>query len=347
MRVNLKIMKRISMLLVFCTSINTFAWGYEGHRIIVEVAMRFLKERDHNPEVQKRMMKLLNVGPDGKPTGAQITPQMGVSFADEMRSNPNFDMIKNLHFMNIPFDVNDVLAFEASAGKDPNGDAFTAVQAIAKSLKEKNLNAVESVPALAQLNKSIPITPALEINLIDHFYGDTSQPFHLGDATTYGGNTIAVQSFGSVTNIHAAIDGILGSVRGGKSIEEVAGDLLASLTTKDIKELRQKSFIQFINETLPLRNQLLKFDHYVTVPVKPHGPPAPVDPSQPPAPTTQQAGVIDYVYVEKNLPIIDHQLMVSGVMLGLALEQIFTPERAKGPDIFRLSDKALSCKNLF
>lgn len=347
MKLDIKIMKRLSMLLVFCTSINAFAWGYEGHRIIVEVAMRFIKDRDHNPEVQKRMMKLLNVGPDGKPTGAQITPQMGASFADEMRSNPQFDVIKNLHFMNIPFDVNDVLAFEKRAAKDQSGDAFTAVQAIAKSLKEKNLKALNSVPSLVELNKVVPLTPAIEINLFDHFYGDTSQPFHLGDGATFGGNTIAVQSFGSNTNIHAAIDGILGSVRGGKSIEEVAGDLLARLTTKDIRELRQKSFIQFVNETLPLRNELLKFDHYVTVPIKQHGPPVAVDPTQPPAPTTQQAGVIDYAYVEKNLPLINRQLMASGVMLGLALEQIFTPERAKGPDIFRLSDQSMSCKNLF
>ncbi len=341
---NVNLLKFTCALLIFCTSLNTFAWGYEGHRIIVEVAMRFIKERDHNTEVQKRMMKLLNIGPDGKPLGSQIDPQMGASWADEMRSNPTYDVIKNLHFINIPFDVS---TYEAFQNKDPNGDAYTAVQALAKALKQSNPKALEDVKALSDLNKVAPITPATEINLFDHFFGDTSQPFHLGDDATFGGNLIPVQMFGQNTNIHSAIDGILGDLRGGKSIEEFADDLMRTLTTKDIKDIRQKSFLQFIDETLPLRNQLLKFDRYVTVPLRSQPTAAKPDPSAPPAPTTQQAGVIDYAYVERNMPIIKRQLMTSGVMLGLALEQIFTPERAKGPDIFRTSDQGLNCSALF
>lgn len=320
-----KFLRGILAIVAICFSLNALPWGYEGHRIVIQIAMDFLSQHFHNHLVLPKLMRILNKGPDGKPTGTHIDPEMVASFADEMRSNPDFDCIKILHFVNIP---KDVTSYRDYAAKNPQGDAVTAVMALGRYLKSNDISQVNQVPAFVELQQKVPMTQALALKLFIHFWGDLFQPLHLGYPEDMGGNAVDVVEQGRNTNLHSALDGILNP-----NITDptnYAKDLERMEATKDTQLDLKESLYNAVDDTLKIRDAFYHFTTFVTRNVKPD----PTKPPDPNAPTTVQVPVIDFAYIEHLRPLLESQLIKSGVMLAQAFQQIFTPKLTKGVNPF-------------
>lgn len=316
-------------------SLNAMSWGYEGHRIVVQIAMDFLSRSISSKIVKFKMMKILNSDASGKPTGSKITPPMIASFADDMRGNPDFDCIKQLHFVNVPKDVTD---YQSYANKNPAGDAITAIEALAKFLRSNDQADLDAVPAFTQLRTKVPIDQALALKLFVHFFGDIYQPLHLGYPEDLGGNTFEVKLFGQTTNLHSVIDGLL------KPFLTDPNSYAADLERKETIALKvaslRETLFQTVNETLGLRATLYEFTEFVTVTVK--ALPG-ADPKAPPI--TKQVPVINDAYLLKIRPLLERRLILAGLMLKHALRQIFDPEHTPGPNPYAPVYK--SCESLF
>ena len=88
-------MKNILLVLCLLTltsfSSNEILWGKIGHRTVGEIAQRQL-----SPKAEKKIKEIL----DGESLAVAST------WADEMRSNPDFDAFSKWHYVNLPIDKN-------------------------------------------------------------------------------------------------------------------------------------------------------------------------------------------------------------------------------------------------
>ena len=85
-------MKKLFLLLLILPLFGfTPEWGKVGHRTVGEIAQRHL-----TPEATSAVFELL----DGESLSSAST------WADEMRSNPDFDIYSNWHYVNLPLDKN-------------------------------------------------------------------------------------------------------------------------------------------------------------------------------------------------------------------------------------------------
>ncbi len=341
-----KLVKGLVVISSLCVSLQAFSWGYEGHRVVARIALDFLTNNLKNPEVATDISNILNNSPKGKPTGSQITLDMVASFADDLRSDPKYDALKPLHFANVGKDVTD---YQTYAGKDPKGDVVVAILALGQYLNSNDLSSVNDVPAFVELQKNVKMTRPLALKLFVHFWGDVFQPLHLGYAEDMGGNAVDVymQVNGRNTNLHSALDGILSPML--TSPTEYAGDLERMESTKTNAIAKRENLYAAVNDTLKLRSLFYKFTTYKTMKAKqdPNDPSKLLDPG---APDTRQVPVIDYAYMAKDRPVLEAQMIKAGVMLGYALEQIFTPNRVKGPNIFvpkKKKELIVTCEGMF
>src|SRR6516164_525132 len=92
---------------------NAFAWGYEGHWIIAEIAEQFLQ-----PQTVHQIRELLAI--ENVTTLAEVS-----TWADEIRSQ--HPETAHWHFVNIPIHPSPSEPKEYEANRDcPNGDCVVA-----------------------------------------------------------------------------------------------------------------------------------------------------------------------------------------------------------------------------
>lgn len=70
----------------------------------------------------------------------------------------------------------------------------------------------------------------------------------------------------------------------------------------------------------------------------------PIDPT---APTTRQVPILGYEYQFKARRILEMQMVRAGLMMANALEQIFTPAKASGPNYFTQRKSPGRCESMF
>jgi hypothetical protein len=149
-----------NLLLVFIVLLLS-SWGKIGHRTIGEIA-----ERQLTSETREIVRELL----DGQSLAVAST------WADEMRSNPNFDKYAKWHYVNLPLD--------------------------------KEYGEIEHT----QDNVVIIINQAIDnLKYLIHMVGDLHQPLHTGRFEDYGGSKIKVKFKGrkaeeTNTNLHVLWD---------------------------------------------------------------------------------------------------------------------------------------------
>ena len=114
-------------------------------------------------------------------------PSLAVAstWADEMRSNPDFRKYSTWHYVNMPHNVK-IYRFKKIFKRD-------VVQAIkiCKNLKDSNTSIEDK---------------AFYLRFLVHLVGDIHQPLHVGRAEDRGGNDIKVKWFGNDTNLHRVWD---------------------------------------------------------------------------------------------------------------------------------------------
>src|SRR5690554_964846 len=160
-------------LFALCNPFFAFAddWGKTGHRVVGEIAEKYLDRR-----AKKAIVDLLEghslafVGP----------------FGDEIKSDRRYDSFGPWHYVNFPFGEN----YEEYP-KNDEGDIIMGIKKCIEVLKDKETSKAEK---------------SFYLKMLVHFMGDLHQPLHIGIADDKGGNDFQVRWFNSGTNLHTVWD---------------------------------------------------------------------------------------------------------------------------------------------
>lgn len=168
-------MKRLLFLLLPLLSFSN-DWGKTGHRVVGEIAERHLTKKALN-----QVMDLL----DGESLATAST------WADEMRSNPNWRQYDAWHYVNLPLDKE-----YHEIEHNPKGDVIKTINEAIEILKDP---------------KSKKETKTFYLKYLLHTVGDIHQPLHTGRYEDYGGSKIKLQFMGrkasdKTTNLHVLWD---------------------------------------------------------------------------------------------------------------------------------------------
>jgi hypothetical protein len=204
---------------------NIFAWGAIGHRIVGKIAEDNLSQK-------------------AKESIAQLIPGQTLAdvstWADMIRSDPNWAVAKPWHYLDIP----DGQTYDGSSAP-PEGNVVTAITAMINTIKNQTSSTLEKQNAL---------------KFIVHFVGDIHQPLHAGRPEDRGGNTIKVSLIGRSMNLHSAWDsGMIDYQKIGYA--EYAAKLQSlPLAEKEFNyDLSEISFSQIINEAMNYRAKIYDF----------------------------------------------------------------------------------------
>lgn len=152
-------------------SLNSFAWGPTGHRIVGKIAENHLTQKSKNA-----LAKIL---------GSEMLPIV-TNWPDFIRSDRSWDKAVTWHYVTIP-DGKTYNEIE----KEPKGDIVEAIGRFADVLKNKKSTLEEKQQA---------------IKFVAHFVGDIHQPLHVGKPGDKGGNEVKVKWFNNETNLHHVWD---------------------------------------------------------------------------------------------------------------------------------------------
>ena len=163
-----------NLLLVFIVLLLS-SWGKIGHRTIGEIA-----ERQLTSETREIVRELL----DGQSLAVAST------WADEMRSNPNFDKYAKWHYVNLPLDK------EYGEIEHTQDNVVIIINQAIDSLKSKTTTRDKK---------------QFYLKYLIHMVGDLHQPLHTGRFEDYGGSKIKVKFKGrkaeeTNTNLHVLWD---------------------------------------------------------------------------------------------------------------------------------------------
>lgn len=167
-------------ILLACVSLNSWAWGPTGHRIVGQIASNHL-----TPKARAKVEQIL-----GGDSLAKVS-----TWADDMRSNPdNFWQKRSPQWHYINFEqVADFHpeAYTTPSSREQISDVYSAILGAIAALKSKQTTAEDR---------------AFYLRFLVHLVGDVHQPMHAGHAKDRGGNEIQLTFFGRPTNLHSLWD---------------------------------------------------------------------------------------------------------------------------------------------
>lgn len=160
-----------AVLLPLTVSSSAYAWGAEGHRLIVELAGTQL-----TAAARTEVNRLLATEPGS-------TMRSVVTWADEIRSPATAAR----HYVNLP-------PGDCSYDRARDcADDQCAVEALTQQIAVLGSKASDSKRLIA-------------LKWVLHLVGDLHQPLHAGHKADKGGNQYQVQAFGRGTNLHSLWD---------------------------------------------------------------------------------------------------------------------------------------------
>jgi hypothetical protein len=172
---------------------TAFAWGDSGHRIVAQVG-----EDRLSANAQAAIRKL--AGSKGLALLA--------TWPDFIRSEPAWDFAKPWHFLTVEDDqeISDVLG-----GGSPSDTPRNVVEGIEffSAVLRGDATRTSAFAALLKANKAQPLGGSIELTALAflvHFVGDVHQPLHVGRGGDRGGNSVSVNWFGEVKNLHSVWD---------------------------------------------------------------------------------------------------------------------------------------------
>ncbi len=153
---------------------QTNAWGKTGHRVIGQIAERYM-----SADAKREVHEIL-----GTESLAEAS-----TWADFMRQHPGEFWQREAspyHYVTIPQGQT-----YRETGAPPQGDAITALSQFAKTLQGEDSSLEEK---------------QLALRFIIHIVGDLHQPLHAGNGKDRGGNQFRVVYFGEASNLHRVWD---------------------------------------------------------------------------------------------------------------------------------------------
>lgn len=261
--------RTITLLVLVLFTEELFAWGAMGHRIVGQIA-----DDNLNPKAKKSIEKIL-----GDQTLAQVS-----TWADMIRSDPNWDFVKPWHFVDLP----DGQTY-SDVTPNPQGDVIQAISAQIEVLKNEKSTNEEKQNAL---------------KFIVHFVGDIHQPLHAGRPDDRGGNTIKVKFNDRTMNLHSLWDsGMIDHQQIG--YEDYARQLQSrpeKSAIKDDYDLSEITFSQVLKENMSYRRQIYNFKVQETA-----GTPV----------------VLGEKYFNENLATMNSRMLLAGKRLSFLFNSVF------------------------
>ena len=276
-------MKNLIFALGFLSSFNALAWGPTGHRVVGEVAEKFL-----NVNTLVRVHTILK----GQSLARVST------WPDEIKSEPQtYRYTFNWHYTTWLPESHD-----HSEHTETESTGF-----LLKSINEQVLVLNDS---MASQEKK-----AFAIKFLVHLIGDVHQPLHVGTANDMGGNNCKVQFHGRVTNLHALWDE--GMIEANKlSYTELTSFILQGLTPEKVFQIKKGTVLSWAEESKKLgptvyptevnpttESKLLTFNY-----------------CQKDAPS-ELAPKLGYEYSYRFMPIVEQRLLQAGIRLAELLNQ--------------------------
>jgi hypothetical protein len=275
-------MKTFIAMLTLMSSGAVLAWGNTGHRVVGEVATKFL-----DIEVRYKAHKILK----GESLARVST------WPDEIKSEPaTYSHTYNWHYTTWQTDDHDHSEHEENAST---------------GLLLKSIN--EQTAVLRDVNASDE-KKAFALKFLVHLIGDIHQPLHVGNGTDQGGNWCKVTFHNKAYNLHALWDeGMIDFTN--LSYTELAKFVAEGRTIDDIRLARSGNAVDWAKESKEIVPTLypanvvpspepMSIRTYCQKEVKP-----------------EEMPKLAYEYSYKFMPIIEKRLYLAGVRLAQLLNQ--------------------------
>lgn len=211
-----------SLLFSISTLIAAEDWGKTGHRVVGEIAEKYLSKK-----AEKEIYKLLN--------GHSLA--FVANYGDDIKSDRHYDSYGPWHYVNFPFGEK----YETYPKSD-QGDIIQGIAECVAVLKDKSSSKEDKV---------------FHLKMLAHFMGDLHQPLHVGMEDDKGGNDFQVLWFKKGTNLHKVWDSqMLNSYE--MSYTEVAenSDVLSK---EEVNAIKSGSVIDWMYESRALCENI--YDH--------------------------------------------------------------------------------------
>ena len=275
-------MKTFIAALALMSSSAVFAWGNTGHRVVGQVATRFLEI-----ETLVKVNKIL---------AGQSLARVS-TWPDEIKSEPaTYQHTYNWHYTTWQTDVHDHSEHTENAS---TGFLLKSINEQTAVLRDPNATNDAKVFA---------------IKFIVHLIGDAHMPLHVGAGFDQGGNYCKVTFHGKGYNLHALWDeGMIDFTN--LSFTELAKFVVEGKTVNDIKAARAGTVIDWVRES----KQLLPSTYPAEVVPAPEGSQlksycikdAPAE----------HLPKLAYDYSYKAMPVIEKRLFEAGVRLAQLLNE--------------------------
>lgn len=216
--------KYVFGLTLFFSSLNLFAWGPIGHRVVGQIAENHLTKT-----AKQNLTKILK-----DETLASIS-----TWPDFIRSDKAWDKAVTWHYVTIPDDKT-----YAQIEKEPKGDI---------------IESLERFKLLLQNTKASQEDKLIALKFLVHLMGDIHQPLHVGKPGDKGGNDIKVKWFKEETNLHHIWDESLINLQA-YSFSEYAR-LIDHFKPEEIKSLQAASLDDIVSENKKLREQVYTIEN--------------------------------------------------------------------------------------
>jgi hypothetical protein len=220
-----RLLQLLFIALIFILPIRSLGWGTNGHRIVGEIASRYLTAKA-KAEIQKIL-------------GFESIA-MASNWADFVKSDTNFRYLYNWHFVNFKpgLDYND---FKDVLKTDTSVNAYNKMNFLIKELKKKDLSKDKKV---------------MYLKLLIHIVGDLHQPLHASPEGTAGGNDIKLTWFSTPSNLHRVWDEQMIELQQLSYTEYVKAIDHTTLTER--KNLQKQPVSQWLYHSYSIAEQLHK-----------------------------------------------------------------------------------------
>jgi hypothetical protein len=275
-------MKTFIAALMLMSSSAVFAWGNTGHRVVGEVAWRFL---DVGALVKaNQLLKGQSL--------ARVS-----TWPDEIKSDPTtYQYTYNWHYTTWQTNDHD--------HNETNETATTGL--LLKSISEQL--AVLRDPAASDDQK------AFSLKFVIHLVGDVHMPLHVSDGTDQGGNLCKVTYMARTYSLHSLWDeGMIDFTN--LSFTEMAKFISEGKTGEDVKAARNGSVLDWALESKKLAATLYPAE------VIPSTEPAVGRSYCKKEVLPEEMPKLSYEYAYKFYPIIEKRLYDAGVRLAMLLNE--------------------------
>jgi hypothetical protein len=201
-----------SLVLAF-TTLRSFAWGPEGHKMVADVAKLYLDKG-----VEEKVQKYLGT----------MTFEDASVWMDEIKKDHAYDYMKSWHYINIDKDKTYVKT------EEPN---------VVNEL-------VKSIALLGNLKALKDDEIDTNIKIVFHLTGDLHMPLHVGYGNDRGGNDEKVDFMGKQKNLHYVWDMAIIEYKHISLDDCVKAG--AAYSKADIKELQKIDVVKWMEESRSL-----------------------------------------------------------------------------------------------